>query len=232
MSLLKLIPLSLPLNHAYLVIGGDSSVLDLKNYLDQRFGEGYTSSANPDFSLKMFETWGVDESRALKEFSANRPVAWPAKTSIIVPGTITSQAQNSLLKTLEEPTPDTHFFILAKNLGEYLPTVISRCQVVRLEPSVFSEELIGQVEEFLVADIYRRYEINKEIVAKQEDDINIGVDWLNCLFGVYWNKYSDRPNEKIISGAGMISNAIFYAGSRGSSLRLILDHLAGVVSVG
>lgn len=46
--------------------------------------------------------------------------------------TLTEQAQNALLKTLEEPPPHTLIFLLADNTNALLPTVLSRCQTFRV----------------------------------------------------------------------------------------------------
>jgi DNA polymerase-3 subunit delta' len=43
-------------------------------------------------------------------------------------------AQNALLKTLEEPEPDTVFILVSDQEEELLETIRSRCRVVRLEP--------------------------------------------------------------------------------------------------
>jgi DNA polymerase III subunit delta' len=43
-------------------------------------------------------------------------------------------AQNALLKTLEEPHPDTVFVLISEHEEELLETVRSRCRIVRLEP--------------------------------------------------------------------------------------------------
>ena len=43
-------------------------------------------------------------------------------------------AQNALLKTLEEPQPDTVFVLVSDNEEEVLDTIRSRCRIVRLEP--------------------------------------------------------------------------------------------------
>ncbi len=45
--------------------------------------------------------------------------------------TVTIQAFNSLLKTLEEPSPDTVLIIVTPNLHALPPTVISRCRRLR-----------------------------------------------------------------------------------------------------
>ncbi|HIS95031.1 MAG TPA: DNA polymerase III subunit delta' [Candidatus Ventricola gallistercoris] len=43
-------------------------------------------------------------------------------------------AQNCLLKTLEEPPQDTVFFLITDQPAALLPTVVSRCRVVRFHP--------------------------------------------------------------------------------------------------
>ena len=42
------------------------------------------------------------------------------------------EAANSLLKVLEEPPATVHLILLAENPGELLPTIRSRCAMVRL----------------------------------------------------------------------------------------------------
>jgi DNA polymerase III delta' subunit len=52
-------------------------------------------------------------------------------------------AQNALLKTLEEPQPDTVFILITDKEEDLLETIRSRCRVVRLE--AVSEERIVQM---------------------------------------------------------------------------------------
>ncbi len=47
---------------------------------------------------------------------------------------------NALLKTLEEPTPETTFILLTSNAKEILPTILSRCMILHFQP--LSEEAI------------------------------------------------------------------------------------------
>lgn len=48
--------------------------------------------------------------------------------------TMTIAAQNALLKTLEEPPYYGIIFLLANNIDKFLPTILSRCVVVKLRP--------------------------------------------------------------------------------------------------
>lgn len=50
-------------------------------------------------------------------------------------------AANALLKNLEEPPTRTVFILIAHSLGSLLPTIRSRCQVVRLQPLATDETL-------------------------------------------------------------------------------------------
>lgn len=52
---------------------------------------------------------------------------------IVLSGTITSEAQNALLKTLEESSEMIFILILTQNASEFLPTVQSRCLLVKLK---------------------------------------------------------------------------------------------------
>lgn len=45
-----------------------------------------------------------------------------------------SEAMNSLLKTLEEPSPGIYAILTCQNINKVLPTIQSRCQVIQLLP--------------------------------------------------------------------------------------------------
>ena len=56
------------------------------------------------------------------------------------------EAANRMLKTLEEPPAFVHLFLLTDRISEVLPTISSRCQLVRFDPPSFeqvAEELSG-----------------------------------------------------------------------------------------
>lgn len=61
--------------------------------------------------------------------------------------TLTTQAQNALLKTLEEPPEYAVLILLAENTGAFLETILSRCVVFKIKP--LSDE---RVKSYLVAN--------------------------------------------------------------------------------
>lgn len=46
---------------------------------------------------------------------------------------------NRLLKIIEEPTPDTYFILITEKITDILPTIISRCQLIKVPPLQDSE---------------------------------------------------------------------------------------------
>ncbi len=60
------------------------------------------------------------------------------------------QAQNALLKMLEEPPEKTFFILIATKISFLLPTIISRCRIIRFKP--LTDKLIEQylINEFKI----------------------------------------------------------------------------------
>jgi len=215
------------LEPVYLIVGElESSVEEIKTTLIKQFGPNFVAANNPDFSHRRISTWGVEDSRELKVFQSYRPVTYPVKVFLLVAETITLEAQNALLKTLEEPSYDTHFFIFTKRLETFLPTIISRCRVVDLNKCFFDSELVDLVKKFLRSDLPERLILSREILKKQEIKQSFGVDFLNCLLEEFWKNSTSKQQASV---ADNITKMIVLANRRGSSLRLILEHLSLVV---
>jgi DNA polymerase-3 subunit delta' len=61
--------------------------------------------------------------------------------------TMNDEVANRLLKTLEEPASFVHLILLTDSLGQVIPTVVSRCQLVRFDPlpaAKIAEGLVGE----------------------------------------------------------------------------------------
>lgn len=60
------------------------------------------------------------------------------------------EAANALLKTLEEPPANSTLILIASSLEEVLPTIISRCQIMRFYP-VKEQELLNELKQSNIA---------------------------------------------------------------------------------
>ncbi|MEG0935987.1 MAG: DNA polymerase III subunit delta' [Clostridia bacterium] len=77
----------------------------------------------------------VDAVRELVERISGTPYEGGRHTVIIEHADrMTPQAQNALLKTLEEPPANAVFFLLTERISALLPTIISRVRAVRFAP--------------------------------------------------------------------------------------------------
>ncbi|HIQ63047.1 MAG TPA: DNA polymerase III subunit delta' [Candidatus Avichristensenella intestinipullorum] len=104
----------------------------------------YLSGSHPDaWRIPEKKSIGVEEIRALIAALAEAPYEGGWRTVLIeCAGAMTPQAQNCLLKTLEEPPPRTAFLLTAGSASQVLATVQSRCRVVPLPPCT-EEEVAG-----------------------------------------------------------------------------------------
>jgi DNA polymerase-3 subunit delta' len=86
----------------------------------------------------------IDQLREIQRELSLRPYEAPRKACIIEPAERMSvNAANSLLKTLEEPPGNAIIILLSENAEMLLPTIRSRCQLIRFSP--LSPENIRQL---------------------------------------------------------------------------------------
>lgn len=89
----------------------------------------------------------VDEIRELAEFAIGTRQSAACKVAVVESAELMNpHAANALLKTLEEPPPDTYLLLTSCRPARLLPTIVSRCQVIKLrpEPLVAREWLLGR----------------------------------------------------------------------------------------
>lgn len=121
---------------------------------------------------------------------AIKPYSSPYKVYIINEAEkMTVQAQNALLKTLEEPPAYAVIILLTANLNALLPTILSRCVVLNMKP--VSDELVKQylMEQLQVPDYkaevcvaFARGNVGKaKALASSEDFENVKSEALSLL---------------------------------------------------
>src|SRR5690606_14558721 len=91
---------------------------------------------------------GVDQAREVVRKASMAPVEG-ARTVFLIPeaGTLTEQAANALLKTLEEPGATVVFLLVAESEDQFPATIASRCRVVRMgrvPDEVLTEALVAR----------------------------------------------------------------------------------------
>jgi len=83
----------------------------------------------------------IDDIRGLQHSASLPPYEGKCKVFIIDGAEyLSTEAANCLLKTIEEPPPHTMILLLTAEEPQLLPTVVSRCQRIELNP-ISSEEI-------------------------------------------------------------------------------------------
>jgi DNA polymerase-3 subunit delta' len=89
----------------------------------------------------------VEQLRDLVAEVAQRPFEARARAIVIDDAhRMTTEGFNCLLKSLEEPPPDTHFILVTSSAEALAPTIRSRCQLLRFGPLAQEEVLAFLVE--------------------------------------------------------------------------------------
>lgn len=87
---------------------------------------------DPDTGLlETVDTIAIDRVRALIDFVQLTSHRQRAKVAVIAPAErMNVAAANALLKTLEEPPPDSYLILVSAHPGQLMPTIVSRCRLV------------------------------------------------------------------------------------------------------
>lgn len=91
---------------------------------------------NPDLLLIEDEKLGIKEVRTAVKHLSTKPFGKTPKSVVILNGNQISQdAQNAMLKTLEEPPGDSLILIGVDSEQKLLPTILSRCLILHTPPA-------------------------------------------------------------------------------------------------
>ena len=112
---------------------------------------------------------GISEARKIKEHFSLKP--YSAKGRLVVlenASGLTPEAQNALLKTLEELPKEALLILGANSDSHFLPTVLSRCLVVKLQgTSDKAQGYEGDLERLETASIAERFEFIEKLKDKE-----------------------------------------------------------------
>lgn len=117
---------------------------------DERAHRLALAGTHPDLRILEPEgatSLGVDQAREVVSRASMTPVE-ASRTVFLIPdaGSMTEQAANALLKTLEEPLASVVFLLVAESEDDFPPTVASRCRTIHMG-RVPTEEVVAALEE-------------------------------------------------------------------------------------
>jgi DNA polymerase-3 subunit delta' len=224
------------LSHAHLIIGEDGIG---KSILARKFA--FKIMGKTDFKeyidIVNYRTnkssFGVDEVRGIITEVNKKPYEGDKKVIIIYEGNkLTVQAQNALLKTIEEPPKGVYIIILCESAELILDTIKSRCQVHKLfplketeiemfienkYPSIdkelkktlisFSEGIPGKAEKFIGDS---GFEEMRNMVLQLMRDINSHNEDIILKYEPILSKYDGKEEEVFTIIISFVRDIIIY----------------------
>ena len=187
--------------------------------------EGIAVQGNPDIYTRTYTQFGIGEARELRERAGLRAQKGSRRVFIIVAPGMTVEAQNALLKTLEEPPADALFFFIIPAPQTLLATVRSRAQVLALphkEVKISNQSLVD-AEVFVRATPQKRLDMLQPLLEKDEDDKRDTGAILEFLASL------EHSLEKKPEGLHAVYRARKYIGDKGALVKPLLEQVALLV---
>lgn len=157
------------ISHAHIIVGengiGKSNLANkfARNILGKFEEKDYVDIINYRCKKSSF---GVDDVREIVEEINKRPFEGDKKVIIIYDGNkLTVQAQNALLKTIEEPPKGVFIILLCESLELILDTIKSRCQIYKLSP--LTKEEVRLYIDNINDDSFSQDEVNAAIAYSE-----------------------------------------------------------------
>ncbi len=197
------------LHHAHLLIGRPE---ELAEEVAERL-----KILGDDVMLDFFDSFTIDDSRRLAERQARRPRVGERQFFVLSIHVISHEAQQALLKVLEEPTAGTHFFLIMTEKARLLPTVLSRLVVLN---GADDGAHTGVADHFLSLAPEKRLVMTESLLAEAKSSGNKQrlFDFLDSL-ELALATVSEQSARQIFACRS-------YLRSSGSAPKLIFEHLA------
>lgn len=207
------------MHHAYVAYGSPTRAKELALLLAKQLG--IEIAHNPDLHIREYESLGVDEARSLSSF-AGLSGTGGKKLFVVAAQSLTREAQNALLKTLEEPASETYFALLVPR-GALIATVRSRLIELALPERI---EVHALAKEFIAAPPAVRSKLIAKVVEdKEKHAARELLDGIELLLSRDMKKASVRSAlSEVMTMRGFLTGP-------SPSVKMILEHLVLVVPV-
>lgn len=203
-------------HHAYCLIGAEQVHDELISVLEKK--HKITVKGNSDFFDRKYQIFTIDDSREIKSVHGIRPIREAGKKIFVLTiDGITIEAQNALLKLLEEPAEYAHFFIIIPSAHLLLPTIKSRLFFIdHFATSQNTDtELKKEAQKFIEMSATKRIEWIKSLKN--------AIGFIDALESII---YKDKGIKKGKVALETISTVRKYLHDRAPSVKMLLEYVA------
>jgi len=176
-----------------------------------------TIEGNPDVAILETDRFTIEDARTLKRRAYQAPLG-ERQVFVLITNSILREAQNALLKLLEEPAQSTHFVLVMPSMHTLLPTVRSRL-AYHTHTQANTEEY-ANAKTFLQVTIKERLDLVQQYIKNKDRE---GARLFLNTLETYCYKQGIQKNKRVLSEVLFVRN---YLQDRASSLKMLLEHLA------
>lgn len=218
------------LYHTYIIEGENTDVA--QSLIEELESRGDVQKQSPDFLYQVYDSFTVGDSVKIKEWHSERGLNGKKRICIISTKFINHDAEQTLLKILEEPGSSTHFFIVLPNASVLLETIKSRAHILKIEKNNIDTKYS---ENFIKVSIPERLKIIEEIIEKNKDNENSGglrheaISLINDIEKIIYKKWKLDKNTNLSFILEELSKSREYLSIPGSSVKMILENIAIVI---
>ena len=135
----------------------------------------------------------------------------------------TTEAQNSLLKVLEEPPANTMIILLSQTLDEILPTIISRCRLIELEKETPKNDF-EKAEKILLSFKDKGIGERLKIAQDYSKDRETALNFINELIYTSENLLKKSKDMELVRLIRKLHEAQIEIKNTNTNLRLLMEH--------
>ncbi len=177
---------------------------------------------------------GIDTIKTLQKSLFLSPLKGKQKAVIIHDAELlTPEAQNALLKILEEPPPQTTIFLTTSSKEALLSTVLSRCVIAEIgtREALFSSEDEASFSQFLASLKTFRLSDALEYAEQVSKDKNQAQAWFHgCILMLHRSLIDQAPKDGVITYRTVfylraLQQALFQAKTTNVHPRLLSEHI-------
>lgn len=222
-------------HHAYIVEGVlEGGIAAATEFLVREYG--FASNAHPDFIIQRYQLFSVEDARSVLSLAALTPMAGDKKALIIAAEQIYHEAQNALLKLLEEPPAGTVIILCVPQQATILPTVRSRVLPLPVTNILDTQNVADEsAQAFLAAPQEKRITMIKKLVSGKDDgarragraeSVRLVGGIERVLYAAYRKEqhHAKRRALRVVLHDIEIMRSYLY--DRAAPVRMILEHLA------
>jgi hypothetical protein len=182
--------------HAYLIIAKDTGSLEEE------------IKKNPIFQKYIILEFLVQQIEDARELNAFIRLSLSKKTAILIKNfqNASEECSNAILKNIEEPQGNLIFILHSKSENHILPTIVSRCQVININPTLKQSDT-SDIQKFLSMELYDKTDIlfkNK----KREDALDFSEKMLEYFQEEVTNHHNIKYFSRLVKSVIVLNKSL------------------------